>query len=101
VLDRGILNKGTVVPQRLWASHTLTDRNLHVEQAELQLPIFFECTDGRLGLSLEAAAAGRCHSLTNAQSLAPLGEKSIRITHIRILVSGIFGTVTVVSCIVH
>jgi len=89
VLDRGILNKGTVVPQQLWTPHTLTDKKHHVEQAELQLPIFFQCTDGRLGLSLEAAATGRCHSLTNAQSLAPLGEKSS--THIRILVSGVFG----------
>jgi hypothetical protein len=89
VLDRGILHKGTVVRQRLWAPHTLTDKKHHVEQAELQLPIFFQCADGRLGLSLEAAAAGRCHSLTNAQTLAPLGEKST--THVRILVSGAFG----------
>jgi hypothetical protein len=92
VLDRGILNKGTVVPQTLWAPHTLTDQKLHVEQAELQLPIFFQCSDGRLGLPLEAAASGRCHGLTNAQNLAPLGMKST--THIRIVVSGVFGTVS-------
>jgi hypothetical protein len=91
VLDRDILNKGTVVPQTLWAPHTLTDQKHHVEQAELQLPVFFQCTDGRLGLSLEAAATGRCHSLTNAQSMARLGGWST--THIRILVSRIFGTV--------
>lgn len=98
VLDRDILNKGTVVPQMLWAPHTLTDQKHHVEQMELQLPIFFQCTDGRLGISLEAAATGRCHSLTNAQSLAPLGNNSA--TYIRIIVSGISGTV-VVSSIVH
>jgi hypothetical protein len=91
VLDRGILYKGTVVPQTLWLPHTLTDQKHHVEQAELQLPIFFQCTDGRLGLSLESAAAGRCHSLTNAQSLAPLGKKST--THVRIAVSAILGAV--------
>jgi hypothetical protein len=97
VLDRGILNKGTVVPQTMWAQHTLTDQTHHVEQAELQLPIFFQCSDGRLGLPLEAAAAGRCHGLTNAQSLAPLGMKST--THIHIVVSGISGTV--VNFVVH
>jgi hypothetical protein len=91
VLDRGILNKGTVVPQTLWSPQTLTDQKHHVEQAELQLPIFFQCSDGRLGLSLEAAAAGRCHGLTNAQSSAPLGGKST--THIRIVVSGILDAV--------
>jgi len=48
------------------------------------LPIFFQCTDGRLGLTLEAAAAGRCHGLVSAQDFAPLGLKST--THIRIVV---------------
>ena len=97
MLDRGILNKGTVVPQVLWAPHALTDQKHHIEQAELQLPIFFQRTDGQLGLSLEDAAAGRCHSLTNAQSTVPLGMRSVTI--IRIIVGGIFGTV--VSSVVH
>ena len=88
VLDRGIVNRGTVVPQTLWAPHTVTDRRHHVEQADLQLPIFFQCMDGQLGLTLEAAAAGRCHGLIGAQDFAPLGRKST--THIRIVVSGIF-----------
>jgi hypothetical protein len=91
VLDRRMVYKGTVVPQTLWAPHTITDKRHHVEEAELQLPIFFEYTDGRLGLPLEAAAAGRCHGLKDSQNFAPLGMKST--THIRIVVSGIFRAV--------
>ncbi|KAI9442283.1 hypothetical protein H4582DRAFT_1270928 [Lactarius indigo] len=46
------------------------------------MPIFFGGVDGRLGLSLEAAAAGRCHGLRNAQQFIPLGRNST--THVRI-----------------
>jgi hypothetical protein len=91
VLDRGVVDRGTVVPQTLWAPHTITDKRNHVEDAVLQLPIFFQRTDGHLGLTLEAAAAGRCHGLVGAQDLAPLGNKST--THIRIVVSGLFYSV--------
>ena len=87
MLDRGFVDRGTVVPQTLWAPHTVTDKRNHVEEAVLQLPIFFQCADGRLGLPFEAAVAGRCHGLVDAQSPAPLGNKST--THIRIAVSGI------------
>ncbi|KAH8994081.1 hypothetical protein EDB92DRAFT_1796015, partial [Lactarius akahatsu] len=86
LLDRGVVDKGTVVPQRMWAPHTITDKKQHVEEAVLQMPIFFESLDGQLGLSLDAAAAGRCHGLRNAQEFAPLGHKST--THIRILWPG-------------
>lgn len=86
VLDRGVVDRGTVVPQTLWAPHTITDKRNHVEDAVLQLPIFFQRTDGHLGLTLEAAAAGRCHGLVGAQDLAPLGNKST--THIRIVWPG-------------
>ena len=88
ILDRSIVNRGTVVPQTLWTPHTVTDKKHHVEEAELQLPIFFQCVDGQLGLTLEAAASGRCHGLVGAQNFAHLGLKST--THIRIVVSGIF-----------
>lgn len=98
VVDRGVLSMGSVVPQTLWAPHDVIDQRAHVEHAELQLPIFFQCADGRLGLPLEAAAAGRCHGLTNAWSFAPLGNRSN--THIRISVSVIFAIV-LVSSIVH
>ena len=84
-LDRRVLSYGTVVPQILWIPHTVTDRRQHVEDAELQMPIFFLHTDGRLGLSLEAAVGGRCHTLLNSQSSAPLGPQTT--THIRIGVS--------------
>jgi hypothetical protein len=68
--------KGTVVPQTLWAPHTITDKMQHVTDAELQMPIYFEGLDGTLGLSLEAAASGRCHGLVDAQAFAPLGLKA-------------------------
>ena len=74
-----------MVPQTMWSPHIITDKRQFVEEAVLQRPIFFEGIDGRLGLSLEDSAAGRCHSLRNAQQFAPLGQKSI--THIRIGVS--------------
>ena len=85
VLDRSVLGIGTVVPQVLWVPHTVTDRRQHVQHAELQMPIFFTHTDGRLGLTLEAAIGGRCHTLLNSQSHAPLGPQTT--THIRIGVS--------------
>ena len=72
----------------MWSPHTITDKRQYVEEALLQLPIFFEGVDGRLGLSLEASAAGRCHGLHNAQQFASLGQKST--THIRIVVSVVF-----------
>ena len=85
------MNAGTVVPQTLWTPHTVTDRRQHVEEAELQLPIFFMHADGRLGLPLEAAVSGRCYSLLNAQYFAPLGRQTT--THIRVGVSDIFSAV--------
>jgi hypothetical protein len=88
VLDRRVMDAGSVVPQTLWTPHTITDRRHHVEEAELQMPIFFLHTDGRLGLPLEAAVAGHCHSLVNAQIPAPLGPQAT--THIRIGVSDTF-----------
>ena len=85
VLDRSAQGIGTVIPQVLWIPHTLMDRRLHVQDAELQRPIFFLHTDGRLGLTLEAAASGRCHTLLNSGCSAPLGYKTT--IHIRIGVS--------------
>src|SRR6266403_3891364 len=85
VLDRRVVGTGTVVPQILWVPHTVTDRKHHVRDAELQMPIFFLHTDGRLGLTLEAAVGGRCHTLLNSQFPAPLGPQAT--TNIRIGVS--------------
>jgi hypothetical protein len=83
LLDRAVVNRGTVVPQTMWSPHT--DQRHYVEEAVLQMPIFFEGIDGRLGLSLEASATGRCQGLRNAQQFAPLGH--MLTTHIRIGVS--------------
>jgi hypothetical protein len=79
LLDRAIVNRGAVVPQRMWSWHTVTDK--HVEEAVLQMPIFFEGVDGRLSLSLDAAAAGQCHTLRDAEQFAPL---ELTLTNIRI-----------------
>ena len=91
LLDRAVVNKGTVVPQTMWSPHTVTDKRQHVEEAVLQSPIFFEGWDGMLGLSLEASATGRCHGLRRAQEFAPLGQKST--THIRIVVCVVFRSI--------
>jgi hypothetical protein len=91
VLDRRVVGAGSVVPQTLWTPHTITDRRHHVAEAALQMPIFFLHTDGTLGLPLEAAVAGHCHTLVNAQFSAPLGPQTT--THIRISVSDIFSAV--------
>ena len=91
LLDRAVVNRGTVVPQTMWSPHTVTDKRLQVEEAVLQSPIFFEGLDGMLGLSLEASATGRCHGLRGAQDFAPLGQKSI--TFIRIVVCVLFRSI--------
>jgi len=89
VLDRTVVAKGTVVPQALWDPDTVTKEGRSAEEAELQMPIFFECTDGRLGIPLEDVTAGQYDSLLDAQAFAPLG--SVPSTLIRILVSEFSG----------
>jgi hypothetical protein len=85
VLDRTIASGGPVVPQMMPAPLTVSDIRGHSDLSDLQFPIFFEHVDGRLGLSLEAAVAGRCDTLRNAQEYAQLGAWST--THICIAVS--------------
>jgi len=79
------------VPQILWIPSTVADRRHHIQDAELQMPIFFLHTDGRLGLPLDAAVVGRCDTLLNAQCSAPLGPQTT--THVRIGVCIIFSAV--------
>jgi len=87
VLDYGVQTIGTVVPQTLWTPQNKNDLKQHVEEADLQLPIFFIHDNGDLGLSLEDAVNGRCHSaLRDARTHAQLGGKTT--THIRILWPG-------------
>ncbi|KAH9048201.1 hypothetical protein EDB84DRAFT_1458940 [Lactarius hengduanensis] len=73
LLDRGVVTRGTVVPQTLWSPHATVDRR---QQVDLQLPIFFESTDGRLGISLEASVAGQCYGLRDASYPAQLGDRT-------------------------
>lgn len=85
VLDRSMMAIGTVVPQTMWSPPSVEDRSWWVGEAELQMPIFFEGPDGKLGISLEAAASGRCDGLINAQEFARVGQRSM--LNVRILVS--------------
>ena len=85
LLDRGIVDKGTVVPQTMWSPRSAGDIRQHVARAKLQMPVFFEDKDGGLGLSLGASIDGQCHVLRDANYPAPLGQKTT--THIRIVVS--------------
>ena len=85
-----VVPTGTVVPQKLWTRDTIIDGR-QLEEGPLQMPIFFQHMDGRLGLPLDAAISGRCNSLLNAQHFAPLGPQTT--TYIRILVSGIYSAV--------
>ncbi|KAI9454395.1 hypothetical protein BJY52DRAFT_1122811, partial [Lactarius psammicola] len=87
LLDRAVVNSGSVVPQEMWPLRNVHDMKRYVVQVSLRMPIFFEGVDGRLGLSLEAAAAGRCHGLRNAQEFIPTRAYSST-THIRILWPG-------------
>jgi hypothetical protein len=75
---------GTVVPQLLWSPKNVNDLRQYVALAPLELPIFFTHEDGALGVSLNDAAKGRCHTLRDAHVQAHLGGKYT--TYIRILV---------------
>ena len=92
ILDRGIMDGGTVVPQTMWSSHSASDsdRRQQVELGKLQMPVFFEDKDQALGFSLEASIDGQCHVLRHANDPAPLGHIATTYTHIRIFVSMTF-----------
>ena len=85
LLDRGIIDGGTVVPQTMWSPHSASDTRQHVEMGTLQMPIFFEGKDQTLGVSLDASVGNQCHVLRHTNDPAPLGNKTT--THIRIVVS--------------
>jgi hypothetical protein len=93
VLDRTFVHQGAMVPQTLWLPQAVPDRRQYVELAELQLPIFFESFNGRLGYSLDDAACGRFGDLRNGQNFAPLRTT----THIYIGVSDILAALVVRS----
>ncbi|KAN0131212.1 hypothetical protein V8E53_010916 [Lactarius tabidus] len=85
LLDRGIMDGGTVVPQTMWSPYSVSDRRQHVEMGKLQMPVFFEGEDGALGFSLAASVDGQCH-FRHADDPAPLSQKTT--THIRIIWPG-------------
>jgi hypothetical protein len=90
VLDRGLVAMGTAVPQTMWTPSSAAERIQLMKEAELQMPIFFEGVDGKLGISLENTAAGHCHSLVDAQRFSPLGPSQKPVTDIYIRVSAHF-----------
>jgi hypothetical protein len=76
---------GTIVPQRRWTPVDEVDIRRHVENATLNLPIFFVNRNGNLGFSLTDILRGCDRDLHNANGFAPLGGRAT--THIRINVS--------------
>ncbi|KAN0139787.1 hypothetical protein V8E53_002449 [Lactarius tabidus] len=87
LLDRGIMDWGTVVPQTMWSPLSSIDIRRHIERAELQIPVFFEDKDGRVGISLGACIDGQCRVLLrDPTGRAPLGQRST--THVRIVWPG-------------
>ena len=86
LIDFDIASIGTVVPQSLWSPQGVNHTMQYVAYTPLELPIFFipEDSNGILGISLDAAANGRCQNLRDARTQAPLGGKYT--TYIRILV---------------
>lgn len=95
LLDRGIVDGGTVVPQVMWSPYSPSHRRKHVEMGKLLMPVFFEVKDRVLGLSLEASVDGQCRVLRDANVPAPLSQKTT--THFRIIVSMAIGCF-VVAC---
>jgi len=81
LLDYSIRPGGTVVPQQLWFPQGQGDWRRYVEQAPLQMPLFFMQEDGTLGVPIANAAAGQMF-LRGARHPAPFGEKTT--TKIRI-----------------
>ncbi|KAI0276579.1 hypothetical protein BGY98DRAFT_1177644 [Russula aff. rugulosa BPL654] len=79
VLDCNVLGIGTVIPQNLWVPSTVTDRRQHVQDADLQMPIFFPAH----GRKARPYSRGGCWwSVPYPQCSAPLGPQTT--THIRI-----------------
>ncbi|KAI0262083.1 hypothetical protein BC834DRAFT_829383, partial [Gloeopeniophorella convolvens] len=81
-IDVGTMPADAVVPQTMWEPQSITDRGQHIEEAELQMPIFFHHNHGYVGIELEYAASGWGESLLNARSAAPLAGKTTTVIRI-------------------
>ena len=77
--------QGTVVPQRRWIPADEVDVRRHIQEASLQLPIFFINRRGGIGFTLYDILQGRDIDLCNRESQAQLG--GVATTHVRINVS--------------
>ncbi|KAH9177599.1 hypothetical protein EDB89DRAFT_1902230 [Lactarius sanguifluus] len=53
LLDRGITDRRTVVPQKMWSPHSVPDRIRHVVAAQLQMPVFLRAKAGTLAFLLQ------------------------------------------------
>lgn len=78
------ITQGTVVPQRRWSPADEVDIRRHVEEATLQLPVFF-VRNGGVGFWLPDILQGRDQDLYNRDFQASFGGRAT--THIRINVS--------------
>jgi len=76
------MTQGTVVPQRRWTPADEVDIRRHVEEATLQLPVFFVNRHGGVGFLLTDILQGHDHDLYNRDDQASLGGRAT--THIRI-----------------
>jgi hypothetical protein len=74
--------QGTVVPQRRWIPADEVDVRRHIEEATLQLPIFFTKNNGEIGFTLRDILHGLDIDLLNRDSQAQLG--GVATTHVRI-----------------
>ncbi|KAI0260366.1 hypothetical protein BC834DRAFT_549127 [Gloeopeniophorella convolvens] len=73
---------GSVVRQRRWHPANEVDVRRHIEDAALQLPVFFVSHDGTLGYRLQDILQNTEYHLRNGYQPAPLGGRTT--THIRI-----------------
>ena len=81
LLDYHIRPGGSIVPQQIWFPQGQGDWRRYVEQARLQMPLFFVDGNGNLGVPVVNAAAGQM-CLRGAGEPAPFGDKTT--TKIRI-----------------
>ncbi|KZV62479.1 hypothetical protein PENSPDRAFT_247579 [Peniophora sp. CONT] len=70
------VNRGAVVPQKLFIPAGEDNRVRHAINAQLQLPIFFVHADGRVGITVPEAVAGHSTNLVGAHQFASLGGRS-------------------------
>ena len=98
LLDYSIEGTGKVIPQARWSPEHVDDHRHHVNEAILQMPIFFIQQNGTLGLSLDDACNNHCHTLRDARMQAQFGGSST--TYIRIAVCNRW-PVGLVSCRIY